>query len=78
MIASDGYPLQEYHLKTQDGYFLKIHRIPGGSGEKINQTQANKPIVYIVHAFSQSSINWVADGQNRSLGEMFFIYKIQF
>ena len=78
MIAGDGYPLEEYHLKTKDGYFLTIHRIPGGNGYKINKTQANKTIVYLVHPLTQSSINWVADGQNQSLGEMFFIYKIQF
>ena len=76
MVADDGYPLEEYHLKTQDGYILKIHRIPGGSGEKINKTQANKPIAYIVHALTLSAINWVANGRNRSLGEMLFNYKI--
>ncbi|XP_033227336.1 lipase 3-like [Belonocnema kinseyi] len=67
MITDDGYPFEEYDLKTQDGYFLKIHRIPSGNGEKINRIQENKPIAYLVHALLQSSIDWVSTGQNVSL-----------
>ncbi|XP_033228534.1 lipase 3-like isoform X3 [Belonocnema kinseyi] len=67
MITDDGYPFEEYNLKTQDGYFLKIHRIPGGNGEKINKIQRNKPIAYLAHALTQSSIDWVSTGRNVSL-----------
>ncbi|XP_033228112.1 lipase member K-like [Belonocnema kinseyi] len=67
IITDDGYPFEEYDLKTQDGYFLQIHRIPGGNGEKINQIQGKKPIAYIAHALFQSSINWVCSGRNVSL-----------
>ncbi|XP_033228946.1 lysosomal acid lipase/cholesteryl ester hydrolase-like [Belonocnema kinseyi] len=67
IITDDGYPFEEYNLKTQDGYFLTIHRIPGGNGESINKTQPNKPIAYLVHALTQSSIDWVSIGRNVSL-----------
>ncbi|XP_033227451.1 lipase 3-like isoform X1 [Belonocnema kinseyi] len=67
IITDDGYPFEEYNLKTQDGYFLTIHRIPGGKGEKIDQSHRNKPIAYLVHALTQSSIDWVCVGRNVSL-----------
>ncbi|XP_033227452.1 lipase 3-like isoform X2 [Belonocnema kinseyi] len=69
IITDDGYPFEEYNLKTQDGYFLTIHRIPGGKGEKIDQSHRNKPIAYLVHALTQSSIDWVCVGRNVSLEE---------
>ncbi|XP_051167090.1 lipase 3-like [Leptopilina boulardi] len=67
LVNDDGYPFEEYELKTQDGYILKIHRIPGGCDKKCYKNEKNKPIVFLLHPLTQSSISWIMDGPKISL-----------
>ena len=66
-----GYPFEKFFIETEDGYSIEIHRIPGGKGEKVNQTSIkNKPPVYLLHALTQSSADWIAVGPQLSLGNL--------
>ena len=69
MIQLHGYPFEKHLIETEDGYFIEVHRIPGGKNEKINRTLINKPPVYLLHALTQSSADWIAVGPRISLGK---------
>lgn len=71
MVDYYGYPFEKHAIETEDGYSIEIHRIPGGKGEKVNQNLTNKPPVYLLHALTQSSADWISVGPELSLGIFF-------
>nr|XP_012231417.1 PREDICTED: lipase 3-like isoform X1 [Linepithema humile] len=58
MIRNAGYPAEAHVVLTEDGYFLTIHRIPGGK---------NSPLVFLQHGLLCSSADWVVIGKNKAL-----------
>lgn len=66
LISTKGYPAEEHHVKTDDGYILTMHRIRGGRYEsRDNQT---KPVVFLQHGLLDSSATWVVNEADQSLG----------
>lgn len=56
------YPLEEHTVRTQDGYFINVHRITNCEfGEK-------KPAVLLMHGISESSDSWLLMGPKKALG----------
>ncbi|XP_060097262.1 lipase member M-like [Heteronotia binoei] len=65
-IQSWGYPSEQYDVKTDDGYFLQLNRIPYGlhsPGKK-----GNNPVVLLVHGFVADSKTWILNLPSNSLG----------
>jgi lysosomal acid lipase/cholesteryl ester hydrolase len=60
MIKKSGYPVEEHFVRTEDGYILTLHRIPGKEGS---------PVVLLQHALLESSFCWIINGKERSLGK---------
>ncbi|XP_050299980.1 lipase 3-like isoform X2 [Anthonomus grandis grandis] len=60
------YPLEFHEVTTEDGYILTLHRVPHGTNktEEIQQ----KPAILLVHCLACSSMDWIWQGPNRSLG----------
>ena len=58
-----GYPGEEHHVVTRDGYNLTIHRIPHG-----RDTPASKGVVYLQHGLLSSSADFLLNLPNQSLG----------
>ncbi|KAL6431795.1 hypothetical protein ACFW04_007355 [Cataglyphis niger] len=58
MIRKEGYPVETHVIMTQDGYFLTLHRIPGGNG--------SLPVL-LQHGFFCSSVSWVILGKGKAL-----------
>lgn len=56
LIVKYGYPVQEHHVKTDDGYILTMFRIPG-----------NGPVVFLMHGLLMSSDDWITGGLQNSL-----------
>ncbi|KAF2885968.1 hypothetical protein ILUMI_20205 [Ignelater luminosus] len=56
-----------YHLRTEDGYILEMHRIPHGRNSRGNDT---RPAVLVVPGVFCSSADWVNMGPEKSLGFM--------
>uniref|UniRef100_A0A452IMH2 Lipase n=1 Tax=Gopherus agassizii TaxID=38772 RepID=A0A452IMH2_9SAUR len=60
LICYEGYPSEEYEVLTEDGYYLKINRIPYGP----------KPAVLLQHGLFGQGSNWIENLANNSLGFM--------
>ncbi|KAL7287741.1 hypothetical protein TKK_0018124 [Trichogramma kaykai] len=58
LIKSFGYPAEEHYVKTEDGYVLALHRIPGKKG--------SAPIL-LHHALLESSFVWIINGKEKGL-----------
>ena len=61
-----GYPGEEHHVITKDGYNLTIHRIPHGK----NNSAATKGVVYLQHCLLCSSADFLLNLPTESLGFM--------
>ena len=63
MVAEAGYPVETHVVTTDDGYLLRVHRIPGG---KLGQDddRAPRPPVFLQHGLLSSSADWVGGFQN--------------
>ncbi|XP_068744854.1 lipase member K-like [Montipora capricornis] len=69
LIASRGFPFEEHHVTTQDGFILGLQRIPRGRGEKnYYGNSEGKKVVFLQHGFLADATNWVMDSATESLG----------
>ena len=60
-----GYPGEEHHVVTKDGYNLTIHRIPHG-----RNNSATKGVVFIQHGLLCSSADFLLNLPSQSIGFM--------
>ncbi|XP_075234702.1 lysosomal acid lipase/cholesteryl ester hydrolase-like [Lycorma delicatula] len=65
VIREAGYVAERHEIKTEDGYWLTVHRIPRGKGQL---PLANKPAVILQHGLLSSSAGWVLSGPKNGLG----------
>ena len=56
MIVDAGYPAETHTVVTEDGYILRLHRIPHAAEGKHNGT---RPIVFLMHGLLSSSWNFL-------------------
>ncbi|GAM20357.1 hypothetical protein SAMD00019534_035320 [Acytostelium subglobosum LB1] len=58
IVEQAGYPYEQYHVTTEDGYILLLERIPN---------KQSKHILYLQHGVFDNSFAWVATGPTQSL-----------
>ncbi|XP_074041304.1 lipase 3 [Leptinotarsa decemlineata] len=56
IIKKSGYPFMEYKVKTNDGYFLTVFRIPG--------VASSKPPIFLMHGVQGTSAIYLGLGKN--------------
>lgn len=70
-ISKAGYAFKVHEIITSDGYILKIHRVlPIGVSTLPKSAKSGcpiKPVIFLVHGFSSSSIEFVFMGRGKSL-----------
>uniref|UniRef100_A0A146LJT0 Gastric triacylglycerol lipase n=1 Tax=Lygus hesperus TaxID=30085 RepID=A0A146LJT0_LYGHE len=64
LVLSQGYPLEEYEVVTEDGYILTVFRIPYGK----NQTSSPKTPLLLQHGLFSTSASWVISEPYKGLG----------
>lgn len=64
LVEQYGYSAEEHNVTTEDGYNLKIHRIPGSP---LLDNKKKKEIVFIQHGILASSDSWVLYGPGKDL-----------
>ena len=68
IIASKGFKCETHFVTTEDGYKLKIFRIPGDKNENIPDEKRNTfPPVLLQHGIFDSSDGWVCNGEEHSI-----------
>lgn len=72
LIKYWNYPVEVHEAKTEDGYYLTLHRIPYGRNNATHLGAKNKirPAVFLQHGLLSSSSNWVVNLPNSSLAFM--------
>lgn len=56
-------------MQTEDGYMLKMYRIPWGrEGPATAAGAAPRPVVLLQHGLLQSADQWLLRGPGRDLG----------
>ena len=63
MVAEAGYPVETHVVTTDDGYLLRVHRIPGGKLGEDDDRGPRSP-VFLQHGLLSSSADWVGGFQN--------------
>jgi lysosomal acid lipase/cholesteryl ester hydrolase len=66
LIHSKEFPLEIHNVITEDGYVLRVYRIPGGKGET-NYKEKQKTPVLFQHGLLDSSDGWVCNTEERCL-----------
>ncbi|XP_039306595.1 lipase 3 isoform X2 [Solenopsis invicta] len=64
MVEQYGYPAEEHNVTTEDGYNLKIHRMPGSP---LLDNNIKKKVVFLQHGLFASSDSWVWYGPGKDL-----------
>ena len=67
MVSKEGYPVETHQVITDDGYILRMHRIPHGKRSP-RQAGVGRPAVYIQHGLTSTSADWLSAGPRISLG----------
>jgi len=72
LIKYWDYPVEVHEAKTQDGYYLTLHRIPHGRHKLTTFGAKNKvrPVIFLQHGLLASSSNWVVNFPDDSLAFM--------
>ncbi|KAG5861914.1 hypothetical protein JTB14_032103 [Gonioctena quinquepunctata] len=63
-----GYEVETHWVTTEDGYVLRMHRIPHGINETNIVGKPKKPAVLLMHGLLSSSADWLLLGPDKSLG----------
>jgi pimeloyl-ACP methyl ester carboxylesterase len=66
LILSRGYPMEIHYVETEDGYVLKIYRIPAGKEEK-NYKNKQKDAVLVMHGIFDSSDGWLCNTEDKCI-----------
>jgi len=78
LVAAHGYPSESHVVRTEDGYLLTLHRIPGGRLHQGPSGGASgRPVVFLQHGLLASSADWVLTGPGKSLGKYCLQFKTQ-
>jgi lysosomal acid lipase/cholesteryl ester hydrolase len=66
LVISRGHPLEIHYAETEDGYVLKLYRIPGGKEEKSYKNKQKQSIL-LMHGIFDSSDGWVCNSEDKCI-----------
>jgi len=66
LILNRGYPMEIHYVETEDGYILKLYRIPAAKSEK-NYKNKQKDAVLVVHGIFDSSDGWLCNTEDKCI-----------
>ena len=69
LIRKNGYPVETHKVTTEDGYILRLHRIPYGRKSDKREGE-RRPAVLVQHGILSSSADWVLAIPEKALGKI--------
>ncbi len=66
IVLIRGFPLEIHYADTEDGFILKLYRIPGGKNE-INYRHKQKQSVFLMHGIFDSSDGWICNDVDKCI-----------
>ncbi|CDW73802.1 ab-hydrolase associated lipase region family protein [Stylonychia lemnae] len=72
IVQDNGYIFEEHKVTTEDGYILKMFRIPGKKSElqshdgSVDSLEINKKVVFLQHGVFDSADCWIAHYSDRA------------
>ena len=66
LVMTRNFPLEIHYVETEDGYILKLYRIPAGKCEK-NFRNKQKQSILLVHGIFDSSDAWVCNSEENCI-----------
>jgi lysosomal acid lipase/cholesteryl ester hydrolase len=66
LVMTRGFPLEIHWVHTEDGYILKLYRIPGGKSES-NYRKKQKQSILLMHGIFDSSDGWVCNNEDKCI-----------
>lgn len=57
IVKRNGFPFEEYDVTTEDGFILKVHRIP----------RSGAPSILLQHGIESSSNAWVMNSADKAI-----------
>ncbi|XP_075550750.1 lipase member M-like [Dermacentor variabilis] len=69
LIGSNGYPVEEYDIRTDDWYIITVQRIPAGREDILGGIEVTKPVVLLMSGLEGCSADFVVNMPHQSLGE---------
>jgi pimeloyl-ACP methyl ester carboxylesterase len=72
IVTSKGYPVESHDIMTQDGYILKVFRIPHGKMDSVAKINANdekipRPVAFLQHGVLDSSDAFISHHEDKAL-----------
>ncbi|KAI8474057.1 MAG: Alpha/Beta hydrolase protein [Monoraphidium minutum] len=69
LVTPHGYPLEEHFVTTEDGYILRLFRVPHGRGPppRAALPRPPRPVVHLQHGLLGASSDWALNGPGFSL-----------
>jgi hypothetical protein len=66
IIFLKGYPLEIHNIMTEDGYQLRVYRLPGGKDEDNYKEKIKDPVLF-QHGLFDSADGWVCNSEDKAL-----------
>lgn len=67
MVQQDNFPIETHYVTTEDGYILRLHRIPPRRKTTI-ENQYSTSVMLFMHALCASSPSYLARPNKESAG----------
>jgi lysosomal acid lipase/cholesteryl ester hydrolase len=66
LILNRGYPMEIHYVETEDGYVLKLFRIPASKYET-NYKHKQKEAILLIHGIFDSSDGWLCNSEDKCI-----------
>lgn len=68
MVRRENYPIETHYVTTEDGYILRLHRIPPKGNDSIADKYVSK-VMFLMHGLLESSPTYLIRPNKESAGD---------
>lgn len=72
MVKKENFPIETHYVTTEDGYILRLHRIPPKANVSIENQYATRVMLFM-HGLLESAPTFLIRPNKESAGKQFII-----